>query len=143
MPRTRYVARPRPEKAERPFETVAEAWFWSARSLAARAEGAVFAASAAAFARPCEPDDVVRVALDLARRRRLGPHHLKALARFGAAAAPPDVRLPEDAWALRPWDEALDRLTAPLRAKGIVASPRVGDGVAPVPAPPPVREGVE
>ncbi len=70
--------------------------------------------------RPCDPDDIYRIAMELVRARILGRHHLKVLAAFGFQERAPDSRLREEDRAWRLWDEALDRMTTVLRKKGIV-----------------------
>lgn len=104
-----------------PFDSAEEAWFWFWQCQIARDEGARFVAGAGHVARPCDPDDLWRVARSLLRRRLIGQPHLRVLATFGRRLAPPDPRLPEEAVAARLWADALDRMTTALRAKGIVA----------------------
>lgn len=103
-----------------PFDDAQAAWFWFWQCQIAREDGARFVADAGTVARPCDPDDVSRIALTLVRRRVLDRRHLRVLAAFGRALIPPDSRLAEEACAARLWDEAMDRLTTPLRAKGII-----------------------
>lgn len=104
-----------------PFFSAEEAWLWFWQCQIARDEGARFVADAGAVARPCDPDDLWRAALALLRRRLIDRRHLRVLAVFGRRLTRPDPRLAEEAVAARLWDDALDRLTTPLRAKGIVA----------------------
>jgi hypothetical protein len=106
------------EGAEEPFATSEEAWIWYAQCQLARDEGARFTAGLGRVARPCHPDDIVREVRRLYGRRVLRAAHLRVLARFGGGAAAPESGGAGDG---RLWREALDRLDAPLRAKGIVA----------------------
>ncbi len=103
------------------FTTAEEAWFWFVRCHQVRREGAQLAAGNGRFARPCDPDDVYRAVIGLARRGILAGTHLKALAKFGLAGRPPDARCHDETSDARLWDEALDRLSTILRGKGIVA----------------------
>lgn len=73
------------------------------------------------MARPCDPDDIYRAAVGLKRRRRIGGEHLSVLATFGLCGRLPDRRCRDEERPALLWDEALDRLTTVLKAKGIVA----------------------
>lgn len=120
MRRTRYVPRTVPLRPTAPFASAEEAWFWFARCQRLRREGGRLEADAATVARPCDPDDVCRAALGLRRVGVIRNRHLAVLARFGLGERPPDGRRRDEADAARLWDEALDRMTTVLRAKGIV-----------------------
>ena len=120
MPRPRYTPKRHSEAPSVPFRTAEEAWFWFMRSQRARMEGAKFRSNEADVVRPCDPDDLYRAVMDLSRTGILGRHHIKVLACFGFKENAPDPRLREQQRAFRLWDEALDRLTTPLRKKGIV-----------------------
>lgn len=109
------------ERPAEPFGNVEEAWFWFWQCQIARDEGARFVAGAGQIARPCDPDDIACAALSLARRHIIDRRHLRVLAEYGRALAPPDARLPDQVVALQLWEDALDRLSTVLRAKGIVA----------------------
>jgi len=109
-----------PHKRVVPFNDAEEAWFWFIRSTRARMDGARLSAQASNETRPCEPDDLYRLVLNLRQRRLLRDDHLRVLAEYGWRESPPDPRLNEEERALCLWDEALDRLTTPLVAKGIV-----------------------
>ena len=121
MPRFRYVPKPQSHAPVHPFASAEEAWFWFARALKARRAGVRFDRGPASLQRPCDPDDIVRVLATLFRRGTIGPAHVAVLARFGAAERAPDGRRDDERAFVAPWDEALDRLTTPLKAKGIVA----------------------
>lgn len=103
-----------------PFRSAEEAFFWFVRCQIVRRDGARFEAGNG-LRRPCDPDDVYLVIITLRRRRVLDAAHLETLGRFGILGRPPDRRCREEEAAARRWDEALDRLTTPLRAKGILA----------------------
>ena len=93
---------------------------WYMRCQRARAEGARFKSASGGPVRPCDPDDLYRAVMALARRRLIGRHHLKVLAVFGFRECPPDPRLGEQVRAHGLWLEALDRLATVLKSKGIV-----------------------
>ncbi|MBF0093244.1 MAG: hypothetical protein HQL34_01720 [Alphaproteobacteria bacterium] len=120
----RDTSRPAPlsERPTEPFGNAEQAWFWFCQCHVARREGAVFDSSGAAFARPCDPDDIHVAVSGLRRRRVLGPWHLDVLERYGLRMAPPDSRRPDQARDWARWSEALDRLASVLKGKGIVAS---------------------
>jgi hypothetical protein len=121
MPRFRFVPKPQSAAPVKPFASAEEAWFWFVRAAKARRDGVRFEGAAGSWQRPCDPDDIRR-ALDLLHRQgAVGTIHVATLARFGAAERPPDVRCEEEIAFVAPWDEALDRLATPLKAKGIVA----------------------
>ena len=120
MSKQRYVVKPRPQKHIVPFDSAEEAWFWFMRCTRARVDGARFDESATQQARPCDPDDLYRIAMGLRRRRVLTDAHLRVLADYAWREVPPDPRVREQERAVRLWDEALDRLTTPLIARGIV-----------------------
>ncbi|MBB4285109.1 hypothetical protein [Roseospira goensis] len=119
--RVRHVPRPLAVRATEPFDTAEAAWFWVQRARLNRAEGARLTADPLAAARPCDPDDIVRAVQRLARAAVLTRRHLRVLDRHGRRLTPPDARLPEEEADAALWAEALDRLTGPLRRKGIVA----------------------
>jgi len=102
------------------FGSAEEAWFWYVRCQKARADGARFMKSANQIIRPCDPDDVYRVVIGLARRRSLTRGHLKVLNTYGNFERPPDPRCREEALPFRLWDEALGRMELILRAKEII-----------------------
>ncbi len=121
MPKPRRSAKPLPVKTAVPFLDAEEAWFWFMRCERVRREGARLAADEALTDRPCEPDDIYRAVMGLFRRRLIGNEHLKVLAEFGWREAPPDPRVREEERPLSLWEDALDRLTTDLKAKGIVS----------------------
>lgn len=121
MTRRKFSHPPCADRSPAPFASPAEAWFWGMQCFAARADGARFRAGQGEWARPCEPDDLLVSVERLARAGRLRAAHIRTLFAFGRRLAPPDPRRREEARAAALWDEALDRLTTPWRAKGIVA----------------------
>lgn len=114
------LAPPPPPRAEVPFASVEEAWFWFAEAQAARQEGARIRAGLALLPRPCEPLDILRVVDRLYRQRRLLRDHLLVLARHGRRHMAPDPTRRHEARDATLWREALDRLEPVLKAKGIV-----------------------
>ncbi len=130
MARLRYIPRPASDVPGVPFDTTEDAWFWYVHCQVMRQEGGVFQDGVDQIVRPCDPDDIHRAAMALKAAGRIGGHHLTTLARFGLLGRPPDPRCREEEWAARMWDEALDRLTTVLRAKGIVEIPPARQGDA-------------
>lgn len=118
--RVRHVPCPIYERPTEPFLSAEEAWFWFQRARQVRADGARLDGDPLAAARPCDPDDIVRAVRRLAQARVLGGHHLRVLNRYGGRLIPPDSRVPEEEHDAAVWAEALDRMTTPLRRKGIV-----------------------
>lgn len=104
-----------------PFADPAEAWFWCVQAYQARIDGARLRAGVGLLPRPCEPVDVMRVVDRLYRTRRLLRDHLAVLGHYGRRVLPPDPDRHHEARAHTLWREALDRLGAVLRLKGIVA----------------------
>jgi hypothetical protein len=96
-----------------PFIDAAEAWFWALECGEASAEGAYCGSMQAG--RPCDPDDVV---LAMARLE-LPAVHARTVVAWGRKRIAP----PEGSERRRLWDEAMDRLSVVLRAKGIVRQP--------------------
>lgn len=121
MPRFLYSARPMDESPVTPFASAEEAWFWYLRCQRIRRDGARLGNGSGGLRRPCEPDDIYRALLALRRAGALTAIHVHALGRFGALDRPPDARVEDEKVFVAPWDEALERLTAPLERKGIVA----------------------
>jgi len=119
--RTRHVPRPLSERQTEPFDSAETAWLWYQRARLNRAEGARLAADPLAAARPCDPDDIARALRHLTVAKVLRPAHVRVLDRHGRRLIPPDARLPEEEVDAALWAEALDRLTTPLKRKGIVA----------------------
>ncbi|MEQ8667015.1 MAG: hypothetical protein RIC16_14945 [Rhodospirillales bacterium] len=134
--------RSRPSTAEddpvEPFTDCEQAWFWFARCQRLRHAGARFDRNAGRVRRPCDPDDIYRIVMQLFRTGRLKRRHLTTLARFGALERAPDHRVPEEHRHDRDWRAALDCMSAPLIAKGIVesndTSDRYEDSHPPLPA---------
>ncbi len=119
--RCRHVPRPQPQRQTQPFESSETAWFWLQRARVARAEGARLSADPQAAARPCDPDDIVRVTRRLAVDGSLGRDHLRVLDRHGRRLTRPAAGGGEQAAEGRLGEGALAGLGPPLRAKGIVA----------------------
>ncbi|HEY9163895.1 MAG TPA: hypothetical protein VIN57_04710 [Magnetovibrio sp.] len=120
MSKIRFIPKRQPHKRVVQFHNAEEAWFWFIRSTRARMDGARLTEATSNDTRPCEPDDVYRMVMALRRRNVLRDDHLRVLAEYGWRECPPDTRVHEEAHALCLWDEALDRLTTHLIAKGIV-----------------------
>ena len=120
MPKQRLAPRRLPVVPEIPFANSCEAWLWYIRSERLRRDGAKIGGAMASTQRPCEPDDINRVVVSLYRKKTIGQEHLKVLATFGWNDRAPDPRVERESRAAFLWDDALDRLTTELKAKGIV-----------------------
>jgi len=120
MGQKNYYPRPVSTDEGEPFDTVEQAWLWSVRATIARHEGARVTAGRGLVARPCEPSDIMGVVSRMNRDRRLSDRHVSVLVRYGRRYAAPDSTRRREYGDARMWDEALDRLIPPLRAKGIV-----------------------
>lgn len=117
----RYIPKRSAEVPAAEFSTAEEAWFWFVRCQLVRREGAQLGGGGGSFQRPCDPDDVYRIAMKLSRKGVIGKEHLCVLGTFGLTGRPPDARCANEAQASRLWNEALDRLSTVLREKGIIA----------------------
>lgn len=113
-------------KAE-PFRSADEAWFWTMAALVARHDGARVVAGAGRTMRPCEPDDVVKCLDRLYRQRRIDLVHARILRLWGERGMAPDPRHTAEKADWKIWTEAMQRLEWPLRVKGIVAGPSLGE----------------
>lgn len=140
MQQKKYVRKPLPVYPVIPFNDAEEAWFWYVRCQRLRDIGATLRDRTGTSARPCDPDDLYRAVITLARTGRISRTHLGVLGRFGIEDRPPDPRCAEEMGAARLWDEALDRLTTVLRQKGIV---RLPDAMENGHLPPPDDSGKE
>ena len=120
MPRTHRTPRKQPVVPEIPFASTTEAWFWYIRAERLRRDGAKLSGKAPLMARPCEPDDINRVVMALFRKKTLKSDHLKVLATFGWNDRTPDPRVGAEIQAAYLWEEAINRLDAELKTKGIV-----------------------
>lgn len=121
MGKERYIPRSVGGAIGEPFPSAEAAWLWFARCQVARIEGVKPAGGMGAETRPCDPDDIYRAVMALARRKVLADGHLAVLGRFGVKAMPPDPWGGDTPGEAALWAEALDRLTTVLRGKGIVA----------------------
>lgn len=121
MARDRYASRHYSVAEGLPFASAEEAWLWYARCQIARDEGVRYSAGLADIPRPCEPDDIAREVGRLHRLRRLQRGHLRVLGRFGGQLTAPTPQADATPAEVSLWDEAMDRLSSPLRRKGIIA----------------------
>jgi len=108
------------------FANSEEAWFWTMAALTARRDGARLSAGRGEKIRPCEPDDVIKCLDRLYRQRRIELAHARIMRIWGERNCAPSPRVPSERSDLRLWNEAMERLDFPLRAKGIVAGPARG-----------------
>ncbi len=121
MTRCRHTPRQYSDQSGQPFGSAEEAWLWYARCQIAREDGVRYVAGLAEIPRPCDPDDIAREVRRLHRNHRLGNAHIRVLCRFGSSLVSPTPDLDASRFETKLWEEALDRLTFPLRNKGIVA----------------------
>jgi hypothetical protein len=110
----------RPNPQTQPFESAEQAWLWTMAALIARREGARYTANKGAVMRPCDPDDVVKCLDGLYRQGRINLAHARALRLWGERQMPPSPAVAAERHDHKLWIEALDRLSWPLRVKGIV-----------------------
>ena len=103
-----------------PFPTAEAAWFWTAAALLARRDPAAPRPPPG----PCRPEDVLKCLDTLYRSRRVELLHARILRIWGWRGVAPDPRRAKEGCDWRLWQEAMERLDWPLRAKGIVAGPR-------------------
>ncbi len=102
------------------FDSAEEAWFWFIRCQQMRRDGAKLDSDLESTARPCDPDDVYCATDRLLRNGVIRSAHVKVLVHYGRLQRTPDPRCSEQVTATRFWTEAIDRLSTPLRAKGII-----------------------
>jgi hypothetical protein len=114
----RNIARPNDGHDGIPFTTAEEAILWYIQCQIARNDGVRYTAGLGLVPRPCSPDDIAREVLRLHRRRVLRESHLRVLGRFGTRCDGSGEPMRRQDMEL--WQEALDRLVTPLRAKGII-----------------------
>jgi hypothetical protein len=101
-----------------PFDSAADAWFWTMRALRARHDGET-RHGGPATPRPCDPDDVVCCLDRLFRGRRIDARHARVLCAWGEKQLAPDGRgCGAGDYAL--WETAIAELGSQLRLKGIV-----------------------
>ena len=104
-------------KRSTPFHSAEAAWFWTV--------AAIRAATDPGAPRPgparCRPEEVLRCLDGLYRQRRIELLHARILRIWGVRGIAPNPARPRERSDWRLWHEALERLEAPLRARGIVA----------------------
>ena len=101
-----------------PFRNAEQAWFWTMAALRARHCGV--RSSGGTAPRPCAPDDIVKCLDQLYRHRRVDLGHARALRVWGERQAAPDLNRTSEHLDAGWWNEAMERLSWPLRTKGIV-----------------------
>lgn len=104
-----------------PFNSAEEAWFWTMRAIKARQGDLGPQNGAGSVARPCDPDDIMRTLDAIYRRRGIDLSHARVLRAYGAKGQRPDPTDPRQFPAFQLWREAMEKLDAPLRRKGIIA----------------------
>lgn len=103
-----------------PFAGAEEAWFWAVQAHDAKAAGARVVAGCGQVARPCEPQDVLRVVDRLYRMRKLMRDHLHVLVHYGRRQSAPEPDRFREQRAHSLWTEAFAAIAPALRDKGIV-----------------------
>ena len=101
-----------------PFRSAEQAWFWTMAALRSRHSGV--RSSGGLVRRPCDPDDIVKCLDQLYRNRRVDLGHARALRVWGERQAAPDLNRTSEHLDAVLWNEAMERLSWPLRMKGIV-----------------------
>jgi hypothetical protein len=101
---------------EIPFRTPHEALLWTFGALRVRAAGLSSSTPSSAPARPCTPDDVVKVIDRLYRQRRFTLEQARIVRTWCETPSTPP-RAHKD---FSEWNKALEVLETPLRMKGIV-----------------------
>lgn len=120
MSKRRYTFRSANAAPEEPFIDAEEAWFWASANTELMLAGARGHSYLKPTQRPCEAADVLNVFTNLMRGRKLAAQHAQVAARYGVAQRRPNGLAPSEAQAALLWEEAMDRLTTPLKAKGII-----------------------
>jgi hypothetical protein len=115
---TRLPVRPNPHT--QPFANAEQAWLWTMAALIARREGARYSANKGAVPRPCDADDVVKCLDGLYRQGRIDLVHARILRIWGERQMPPSLAVAAEHRDYKLWTEALEKLSWPLRGKGIV-----------------------
>jgi hypothetical protein len=103
-----------------PFDSAEAAWLWTMAALTARREGARYTAGKGLISRPCDPDDVVKCLDGLYRQKRISLAHARILRIWGERQITPSSAVAAERGDHALWVEALERLSWPLRVKGIV-----------------------
>lgn len=103
-----------------PFNDAEAAWLWTMAALIARREGARYTANKGLFVRPCDPDDVVKCLDGLYRHTRITLAHARILRIWGERQIAPSCAITAERNDYRLWTEALEKLSWPLREKGII-----------------------
>ena len=99
-----------------PFVSAEAAWFWTIRTLQA---AAIRSARQANASHP-RPDDVIKCLDILYRQRRIELLHVRILRIWGLRGTAPNPARMRERSDWRIWHEAMTRLDAALRTKGIV-----------------------
>ncbi|BAI70818.1 hypothetical protein AZL_001800 [Azospirillum sp. B510] len=102
-----------------PFAGAEEAWYWAVQAHDAKAAGARVVAGCGQIARPCEPQDLLRVVDRLYRMRKLQRDHLHVLVHYGRRRSAPEPERFREQRAHVLWEEAFAAIAPALRDKGI------------------------
>lgn len=123
MARERYTPKPLSCRPAEMFPSAEAAWLWFWQCQLSRESGARVVADQGMVGRPCDPDDIYRVAVVCHRRGTLSRLALTVMARHGRALLPPDSRLQDEEEDARLWGAGMAVLEAALVAKGVVVKP--------------------
>lgn len=100
------------------FSTSEAAWFWTIASLAAHREG--IRGCGPQIRRSFNPDDIVRCLDHLYRQQQIDLLHGRILRIWGERQTSPHPRCEGEKCDHQIWTEVMQRLEAPLRAKGLI-----------------------
>lgn len=102
------------------FSDAEDAWFWAAANTNMMLAGARGAPTLKSTQKPCESADVMNAFQRLIGAGVLHSRHADVAVRYGVAQRRPNGLARSEAQAALLWEEAMDRLTTPLRGKGII-----------------------
>lgn len=103
-----------------PFRTGEDAWFWTMATVMARRDGAGIGWRPDAWARPCDPEDVIKCLNSLYERRGVALLHARILRVWGERQIPPNPEMPGQEDDFHLWQQAMGQLEWALRGRGIV-----------------------
>ncbi len=102
------------------FNNAEEIWFWFCRSQKARQELSRFEKNSYSPIRPCSPDDILQIVLQLNLAGILQKRHINTLTKYGNLYYIPDYRIKEESLHALWWDDAIDKLTVIFKKKGFI-----------------------
>lgn len=99
------------------FNDAEDAWLWASANTELMLAGARGQPSLKPTQRPCEAADVLNAFERLMRAGTLAARHAQVAVRFGLRQRRPNGLIPSEQAAALLWEEAMDRLTTPLRPR--------------------------